>query len=262
MSLDEIRAEIDRIDAAMLALLGQRMAAIEAVRLAKAGEPGCPVTAMRPDREAAIIRRLVGARTRHVPAPLVERVWREIIASATHLQVPYRVHLCAGEAALDLVHAHFGAATPVISHPSLEAAVSAVTGRGADVAVVPAACDREDWVSVVLAAGSGRPRVVARVPFVDAGERQAALVLGHAPVEGSSDDTTVIALKIGDGATMGETAAALKAIGSSGRWRLAGADGLVSRDSRLMTALTDDPAVAAAEILGAFANPVRLTERV
>ena len=263
--LDEIRAEIDRIDDAILALLGERMAAVDAVRAVKAGKTGRPVTAMRPDREAQIIRRLVEARAGQVPAGLVERVWREIIASATHVQVPLAAHVCArgpSAVALDLVHARFGTATPVVTHDSPAAAVRAVATRGADVAVVTLKSDDQDWVAALLEAGADGPRVMACLPFVDCGGGSQALVIGHAPIGATGDDTTVIALLAAQDPPASDSTAALEVIGSSGRWRLAGAKGLVSHDSQLMKALGADPAHAAVEIVGAFANPIRIPDQV
>jgi len=263
--LDEIRAEIDRIDDAILALLGERMAAVDAVRAVKGGDTGRPVTAMRPDREAQIVRRLVEARAGRVPAGLVERVWREIIACATHAQVPLAAHVCAcgpSAVALDLVHARFGTATPVVSHDSPAAAVRAVAARGADVAVVALKSDDQDWVAALLEAGADGPRVMACLPFVDCGGGSQALVIGHAPIGATGDDTTVIALLAAQDPPASDSTAALEVIGSSGRWRLAGAKGLVSHDSQLMKALGADPAHAAVEIIGAFANPIRIPDQV
>lgn len=150
IALDEIRAEIDRIDDAVLVLLGERMAAVEAVRLAKASEAAQPVTAVRPGREAQIVRRLVAARATQVPAGLVERVWREVIATATHAQVPLTVH--ASAVAPALVHARFGVGTPVADHETPSEAVRAVAPRGADIAVVALDC-ADDWVSPLIDAG-------------------------------------------------------------------------------------------------------------
>ena len=263
--LDEIRAEIDRIDDAILALLGERMAAVDAVRAVKGGDTGRPVTAMRPDREAQIVRRLVEARAGRVPAGLVERVWREIIACATHAQVPLAAHVCISgpsAVALDLVHARFGTATPVVSHDSPAAAVRAVAARGADVAVVALKSDDQDWVAALLEAGADGPRVMACLPFVDCGGGSQALVIGHAPIGATGDDTTVIALLAAQDPPASDSTAALEVIGSSGRWRLAGAKGLVSHDSQLMKALGADPAHAAVEIIGAFANPIRIPDQV
>ena len=252
IALDEVRAEIDRIDDAVLALLGERMAAVEAVRRAKAGEPAQPVTAVRPGREAQIIRRLVAARSRQVPARLVERVWREIIATATHVQVPLAVH--ASGVALDLVHARFGAMTPVVSHERASAAVRAVSPLGADIAVVAVQAG-DDWVTPLLEGRAAAPRVIACLPFLDDGTGPLALAIGHAPAENTGDDTTVVALQ-------GTGKVPLEPIGTSGRWRLAGAQGLVSENSQLMNSLRADPALEAVAIVGSFANPILLPDQV
>jgi hypothetical protein len=196
----------------------------------------------------------VAARATQVPAGLVERVWREVIATATHAQVPLTVH--ASAVAPALVHARFGAGTPVADHETPSEAVRAVMPRGADIAVVALDC-ADDWVSPLLDAGAAAPRVMACLPFIDGGAGLRALAIGHAPVEDTGDDTTVIALEAAAGLP-----GPLTAIGSSGRWRLAGAPGLLSHDSPLMNSLRADPAHASVEIVGSFANPIRLQDQV
>ena len=92
-SLDDIRREIDAVDAELLDLLEQRFAAIEKIRVAKrqAGEDsGSP---MRPGREAIILRRLDGLRRGHLPQALMVRLWRSIMSAATGAQARTVVHI-------------------------------------------------------------------------------------------------------------------------------------------------------------------------
>ena len=60
-SLDELRTRIDAIDDAVHDLLMERAGLAASLRAAKSNQPGAPGIAFRPDREAAIIRRLVGS---------------------------------------------------------------------------------------------------------------------------------------------------------------------------------------------------------
>jgi hypothetical protein len=180
------------------------------------------------------------------------------------VQVPLAVHACgsgASAVALELIHARFGTATPVVAHETPASAVGAA--RGADVAVVALKSDDQDWLAALLEAGPDGPRVMGCLPFLYGGSGVRALVVGHAPLDATGDDTTVIALLATEGSPVsGGEAAAVEIIGSSGRWRLAGAQGLHSHDSPLMASLQADPAHSAVQIVGAFANPILLPDQV
>jgi len=265
MALEEIRAEIDRIDDAMLGLLAERMAAVEAVRAAKASLPAASVTAMRPGREAEIIRRLVARAGGKVPSDLVERVWREIIGSATRFQIPHIVHVASSGTAvvaLPAILGRFGTATPVADHGSAADAVRAIAGDGPDVAVVGPHADGDDWVSVVLGIEGDRPRVEACLPFLDAGAVPEGLVIGRAPFDPTGDDTAVIAVlpagqgKSEPGSSISIGGRDLPVVATSGRWRLVGADYKTSRKDQFLEELTADASITRAEIVGAYANPI------
>ena len=92
-SLEEIRREIDALDAQLLALLERRFEAIDRIRAAKAkaGEDGG--SPMRPGREAVILRRLESLRGGHLPQALMVRIWRSIMAAATTAQANTTMHV-------------------------------------------------------------------------------------------------------------------------------------------------------------------------
>ena len=92
-SLEEIRRDIDAVDAQLLALLERRFEAIDRIRAAKAsaGEDGG--SPMRPGREAVILRRLESLRRGHLPQALMVRLWRSIMSAATAAQANTTVYL-------------------------------------------------------------------------------------------------------------------------------------------------------------------------
>src|SRR5215470_1901469 len=99
-SLAELRAEIDRIDAAMHALLMERGEIIgRLIQTKKTAESG---SAFRPAREADMMRRLVERHAGMLPLDTAESIWRVIIATFTYVQAPFRVHadFSAGESAM------------------------------------------------------------------------------------------------------------------------------------------------------------------
>ena len=91
-ALEQARAEIDRIDDEILALLDARFATVAKVRAAKALEQGPKRAAFRPAREAQVLRRLLSAKGEHVPARLLVRLWRTIMGWATQVQGSLPVH--------------------------------------------------------------------------------------------------------------------------------------------------------------------------
>src|SRR5919201_775535 len=138
-SLAELRSEIDRIDAAMHALLMERGEIIDRLIAAKhTQESG---SAFRPAREADMMRRLVERHRGILPLDTVESIWRVIIASFTYVQAPFSVHadLSAGEAVMrDSARFHFGFTVPFIPHVGAAGAVSAVSESKGDLGLVPA----------------------------------------------------------------------------------------------------------------------------
>ncbi|MFZ0839639.1 MAG: chorismate mutase, partial [Xanthobacteraceae bacterium] len=83
-SLPELRAEIDRIDATMHALLMQRGDIIDRlIKVKRTAESG---SAFRPAREADMMRRLVERHRGILPLDTAESIWRVIIATFTYVQ--------------------------------------------------------------------------------------------------------------------------------------------------------------------------------
>src|SRR5829696_5233277 len=118
-SLTELRREIDRIDESMHRLLMERGDIIDRLIAVKGTQESG--SAFRPAREASMMRKLVERRRGILPLDTVESIWRVIIATFTHVQVPYSVHadLGVGEAAMrDSARFHFGFTVPLVPHLS------------------------------------------------------------------------------------------------------------------------------------------------
>ena len=92
-TLDGIRKEIDAIDDRMLHLLERRFDAVARVRAAKSQDGDNALSPIRPAREAAILRRLLGGPQSPVPAELTVRLWRAIISAATQSQAAVVIHV-------------------------------------------------------------------------------------------------------------------------------------------------------------------------
>ncbi len=170
-NLAALRAEIDRIDAEMHALLIQRGAIIDRLIAIKRNQGGG--SAFRPGREASMMRRLAERHRGLLPLDTVEGIWRVIIATFTWAQAPFSVHadVSAGDAAMrDSARFHFGFTVPYRPHPNCTAVIEAVAGSRGDLGIFRMGDKSKSetatawWESLI---GEGRPKVIARLPFIE-----------------------------------------------------------------------------------------------
>jgi chorismate mutase len=173
-SLQELREEIDSIDAQVHGLLMARGDIIDRlISVKKTQEVG---SAFRPAREADMMRRLVQRHRGILPIDTVESIWRVIIATFTYVQAPFSVHadLSLGESAMrDSARFHFGFTVPYVAHFSAAAAVEAVAKSKGDLALVSATSSRTPWW--IELEPEGVPKIIARLPFIERADHPAAL---------------------------------------------------------------------------------------
>ena len=269
-TLEDIRRRIDEIDDAILALIGERMQAVHDVRAAKAGLDNGQSTAMRPGREAAILRRLVAARGDAVPAGLVVRLWREVIASATRLQGPLPLHVAdvnGGSDVSDLAREHFGTGGEMTRHGTASEVIDAVSARVTDVGVIATGSEGvAGWVDHLLSRPDPAPRIIVALPFVSTGGAPKAAVLGHAAIERTGDDCTVVAVR-GDVAAVADALVSLREAGQDSvalaqgeTWALRAIAGWIEPGDIHFEKLKAAPGVDDVRIVGAYAMPIRVTE--
>jgi len=238
-SLAQLRAEIDRIDDALLSQLESRIAIGRRVAAAK-GDASGPY--LRPGREAAILRRLCTAASADLPVATLERIWREILGAnlarqIDPLTVVYAPEGSAGVA--ELARDRGGAATRLEVVDSAEAAIRAAVDGRATLAVLPDIADsRWRWWPLLLRDSAEKPRVIARLPLFGATDVPAYGVAAQEP-DPSGDDVTLFAVEgLVDGAL--DTAEI-----EGTRWSLIAADGYLE--------VGHMPAGAA--LIGAYARP-------
>jgi chorismate mutase len=175
-SLADIRAEIDRLDAAMHGLLMERSDVIE--RLITVKKTGASGSAFRPAREAEVLRKLVERHHGLLPLDTVESIWRVIISTFTYVQAPHSVHAdITGDAAAmrDSARFHFGFTVPFITHESAAHVIEAVDKSKGDLGMfrLDQAADAGPWWRMLEGADS--PKIIARLPFVDRPDHPAGL---------------------------------------------------------------------------------------
>lgn len=122
--LDALRAEIDRIDDELLALVAQRLSRTKAIAELKHSADRSTLL-LRPDRERELLERLKRS-SAGLPPFVVEAIWREIMACSLQLQQVTELALHAAERPgqmVDLVRHRFGCAAPLRLASSAEEAL-------------------------------------------------------------------------------------------------------------------------------------------
>ncbi|MCX7630776.1 MAG: chorismate mutase [Geminicoccaceae bacterium] len=193
--LAPFRAEIDRIDDRILDLLVERFAVVARIAAAKAGQRAS--LALRPAREAAILRRLVARADGRIPTGTLVRTWRELLAASTRLQTPLALAVWAPagrERVWDLARDQFGSATPAERATDPRRALRRVASGEAQIAVLPLPEEGEDWWTDLLEPPGDALCAIGRLPFVAEGGCE-ALAFAALDPEPSGDDRSLFVLE-------------------------------------------------------------------
>jgi len=283
-TLKGLREEIDRIDDGLHDLLMRRAEVSHAIAKVKqpvAGPNGSPIPALRPAREAAILRRILARHKGDLPPRVLARVWREIIAASLRVQNKFHLHVYAADnqtGFADLARDHFGSFTPIRVHTRPSLVVHACAEEPYSLGIVPLPEIEEAgpaWWAQLAPAGEKGPRVVAKLPFVQNGEDVlSAYAIGTVEQEPSGDDTTLLLLEITPGISRASLQNLLKGAGLGGKLAAAGrllekkvpdeilleVKGFVGKDDPRLNALAEaaGDAIKRAAPIGGYANPVVL----
>ena len=206
-TLAELRAELDRIDNAIHDLLMQRGEVVTRV----GREGGKSGVALRPGREAQIIRRLLARHTGDLPIRVIPRIWRELLAATTSMQGSYAVTVCEPNPTappavriLACAREHFGALTPMRVHNTPAQAISDVGAGNAIAAVLPLPREdetlRDAWWTTLVQRGEPRIHVVARLPLwarrPEGTAQSRALVVAATPPDPSGRDRSLVGIEL------------------------------------------------------------------
>jgi hypothetical protein len=231
-----------------------------------AGEATPP---FRPGREAEVLRALVERHTSEFPIASLLQIWREIVSGATRMQAVQQIAVLDGDATLGvLARDHFGVGAEYQAAGSVEQAFRQLTDMQIAAAVVPMAVSGDAghwWGSLIQDERSeGAPKVVARLPFFQAGAAGQAIVLSPFPTDPSSNDRAVIGLTLTGGASLDPVYTALNGSGfaPAGEPIVAGphvwleTDGLIDTNDPICATLRTLPGVEHAIVLGGYAVPL------
>src|SRR5574337_1767127 len=131
--LQKLRAEIDTLDAELLARLSRRAAVAHRIGEIKQG------AIYRPEREAQVLRRLADINPGPLPAAAVQRIFREIMSACLALEQPLAVAYLgpAGTFSESAARKHFGSGPNLHPVASIDDVFRAVEAGNADYGVVP-----------------------------------------------------------------------------------------------------------------------------
>ena len=279
-TLDDLRRRIDEIDDRLHDLIMERASIIEGIAATKKRGR---VAAIRPGREALILRRLIARHRGRFPAPVLVRLWREIFSGAVMMQGEFAVAVLALDKMpdyWDVARDHFGSHAPMIAfHSAGEVLRSLAEGRvAAAVLPLPAEGEREPWWPLLASAGAAAPRIIARLPFGGRGSARGdggldALAIGRGEPDPTGADRSFVALELDGDLSRARLIAALRGAGlavtlfaehreSDGRaWNLMELDDMVAEaDARLKQALAPLGMVVRAVPLGSYAKPFAPSE--
>ena len=269
--LDLLRQDIDAIDASIHDLIVKRGTIVEDIRkIKKRSGP-----ALRPGREATILRRLAAKHQGAFPLPALVCLWREMMGGFTHMQQPFSAAVCGGDR---VARDHFGSMTPLAVMPSASACVRAVAEGAADVAIlpVPAEGEAESWWPLLMSTDKKTPQVVARLPFVQHRNDEQALVVAAWARDLSDSEASLVALRLGERASRSRIMAAMTEAGFADAvslstmetdpencFHIVEVEGGVLPGDPAMAALPAKlgPALIDAHIIGGYARPLVISPK-
>lgn len=236
--LAALRAEIDTLDDAIHDLLMRRVDVVARLAASRAKGNG---PAIRPGREAVILRRLLARHAGPLPRGALVRLWRELLAATTSMQAPMAVAAWVDDGGLEVLRAHLGHAA-VVTRCADDASALAVSAEdpGMMVALPPGG----RWWRTLLPT---RLFVTARLPFLGAGPT--VFLLSPTAPDASGDDRSLV--RVPARALPGLAAAGLPAT------ELSRADDLVLAElPGVVTAGDARLAALGGTALGFYASPV------
>jgi chorismate mutase len=214
-----LRQQIDVIDGELHAMIRRRADLVDRISAAK--PPGG--LALRPGREAQVMRQRLATHQGPFPSTALYRMWREMMCAFTLMQTPdLKIAICrpADQPGYwDLARDHFGCQIPFVANDTPAQVLAAVRANPSTVGVVPTPIesDAAPWWPLLAGHDATLPNVVARLPFLDMPNARArgisAFVLARMEPEDSGDDRTLISVEATTGLSRNRIAGALAKVG-------------------------------------------------
>ncbi|MCB9991679.1 MAG: chorismate mutase [Rhodospirillales bacterium] len=201
-----IRQQIDALDDKIHDLLMKR-----AEMVVKIGEEKRKnkVQIIQPDREAIMIRRLLGRHQGPLPKEAIVRIWRELVGAVSLLQTGLKVVVSVPEDHTGLIYwdmakDYFSSVLPMQKASNPLAALAMVRESEATFAVLPWPEDDQNnpwWGYIMDENGDQGMRIMARLPLGDSSKEapnleHRAIVVARLKYETSGDDRSFLALDL------------------------------------------------------------------
>lgn len=281
--LDALRRDIDSIDDEIHDLLMKRAEIVKQVAEAK-GIAKNGGNALRPAREAEVLRRLLRRHKGVFPKAALVRIWRELMGGFTAMQSAFSIAVLGQDGGCDLgvlARAHFGSTVPLKTMASARSVIDAVRKGEAMVGVLPLP-DRSDetpWWPHLVSMQDSAPKVIARLPFApgnDGGSGLEALAISPLAQEETGDDRCLFVVETQEDVRVRGFEAALARAGleahATSVWHdmnkpevwsyLAEIDGCISPEGSAAAALMEAMGESAIRVvpLGGYAVPLSPAE--
>jgi len=197
--IDSIRRQIDDVDGTILSLMAKRLQLADEMAGLKAPQTGLPI---RPGREVALLRRLVGAAEAPLERELVVEVWRSLIAASLRRQRTIDVVVGGGRTdptrLFDIARRHFGARTRIKDMGEPQAALQKAAENPDTIVAVtpwPAAPGVGAWWPALSETRFQSLRLIAGLPLLGTTDDPEAALFAASPAEesGSGDVSMVLA---------------------------------------------------------------------
>lgn len=188
-SLDAVRTRIDAIDAQLLALVDERAGLAIQVAAAKAAAGDGAKFALRPGREAQVVRALLDKPRKAARPSLVVRIWRELIGDSLSRQGPFHLTVFGGRdsgRAVEGARLRFGAAPTLRQVARAEDALAAAKTPGG-VGILALASDTPWWGRMLA---EPKLKVFATLPCLAEWGPLSALAVADVDVEPTGSDVT------------------------------------------------------------------------
>ena len=218
-SLETLRQEIDAIDGELHGLIRRRASLVGQISAAKTAGG----LAMRPGREAQVLRKRLAAHDGAFPIAAIYRMWREMISAFALMQTKnLKIAVCrpADQPGYwDVARDHFGCQIPMVAYESPAQVLAEVRANPATVGVVPAPIESDTaaWWPLLAGGEATLPNVVARLPFLIMPNARArdisAMMLARIEPEESGDDRALLVLQAPSGISRNRIAGALAKAG-------------------------------------------------
>lgn len=203
--LEKLRRKIDEIDDKIHDLLMERTEIVGKVGDAKR-KSGAAVgaLALRPGREAEILRRMVRRHSGSFPVGALVRIWRELLSAQVAVQGEFTIAVFAPDDAgvyHDLGRDQFGSWAPVKKYQAIDQIVQDVWSGNNLIGILPFPVgERESpWWRSLIDAGTGAPKIIARLPFLDTtndrSDPLAAVAIAMIEPEPTGDDASILAIE-------------------------------------------------------------------